>query len=65
MSKLNEAKELVDNLKRKAADQSQILADKQAEADASLGEITETMQVKLCFGFLSFSTEVPKAQCNM
>ena len=53
MAKLNEAKELVDTLKRKAAEQSQILADKQAEADSSLGEITETMQVS---GTLVFCT---------
>ena len=45
VSKLNEAKELVDNLKRRAAEQSGILAEKQQEADASLIEITTTMQV--------------------
>lgn len=43
VAKLNEAKELVDNLKTKAAGQSKVLAEKQAEADASLGEITTTM----------------------
>ena len=46
MAKLNEAKELVDNLNRKAAEQSKVLADKQEEADQSLGEITSTMQVR-------------------
>ena len=44
VGKLNEAKELVDNLKKKAGEQSKILADKQAEADESLSEITETMK---------------------
>lgn len=44
VSKLNEAKELVDNLKRKAAEQSLVLAEKQTEADNSLKEITTTMQ---------------------
>ena len=44
MGKLNEAKELVDSLKAKAADQSQVLAQKQQEADQSLQEITTTMQ---------------------
>ena len=44
MAKLNEAKELVDNLKRKAAEQSLVLAEKQTEADSSLKEITTTMQ---------------------
>ena len=46
MSKLNEAKELVDNLKRKAAEQSLVLAEKQTEADNSLREITTTMQAR-------------------
>ena len=48
VGKLNEAKELVDNLKKKAGEQSKILADKQAEADESLSEITETMKVSQC-----------------
>ena len=47
MSKLNEAKQLVDELKRKAAEQSQLLAEKQSEADQALGQITESMQVRL------------------
>jgi hypothetical protein len=37
---LNEAKQLVDELKRKAAEQSQQLAIKQSEADNALKEIT-------------------------
>ena len=45
VSKLNEAKQLVDELKRKAAEQSQLLAEKQSEADQALGQITESMQV--------------------
>ena len=45
MSKLNEAKGLVDSLKSKAAQQGKVLAEKQAEADQSLKDITSTMQV--------------------
>ncbi|XP_071126281.1 cytoplasmic dynein 2 heavy chain 1-like isoform X2 [Mytilus edulis] len=44
VSKLNEAKQLVDELKRKAAEQSQQLAVKQSEADNALKEITVSMQ---------------------
>lgn len=47
MSKLNEATALVDELKRKAAEQSILLAQKQAEADEALKEITVSMQVRL------------------
>ena len=46
VAKLNDAKELVDDLKKKAAESSKILAEKQAEADKSLAQITETMKVK-------------------
>ena len=45
MSKLNESKKLVDGLKSKAAKQSKVLAEKQAEADQSLKDITATMAV--------------------
>ena len=45
MSKLDDAKVIVDELKRKAAEQSVILAEKQTEADAALVEITTSMQV--------------------
>ncbi|XP_073518216.1 cytoplasmic dynein 2 heavy chain 1 isoform X2 [Phyllobates terribilis] len=44
VSKLNEAKSLVDELKRKAGEQSLLLQTKQAEADAALQEITTSMQ---------------------
>uniref|UniRef100_W5MJK1 Cytoplasmic dynein 2 heavy chain 1 n=1 Tax=Lepisosteus oculatus TaxID=7918 RepID=W5MJK1_LEPOC len=44
VSKLNEAKALVDELKSKAADQSTLLRMKQTEADAALQEITVSMQ---------------------
>ncbi|KAJ8280434.1 hypothetical protein GJAV_G00054510 [Gymnothorax javanicus] len=44
VSKLNEAKALVDELKGKAAEQSSLLRTKQAEADAALQEITLSMQ---------------------
>ncbi|MGH0159576.1 UNVERIFIED_CONTAM: hypothetical protein FKN15_075087 [Acipenser sinensis] len=44
VSKLNEAKALVDELKSKAAEQSTLLRTKQAEADAALQEITVSMQ---------------------
>ena len=47
MSKLTDAKALVDDLKQKAGEQSRQLADKQAEADAALREITASMQVRL------------------
>ncbi|KAG7470921.1 hypothetical protein MATL_G00119020 [Megalops atlanticus] len=44
VSKLNEAKALVDDLKGRAAEQSALLKTKQAEADAALQEITVSMQ---------------------
>ncbi|XP_026994578.2 cytoplasmic dynein 2 heavy chain 1 isoform X2 [Tachysurus fulvidraco] len=44
VAKLNEAKSLVDELKRRAAEQSMLLKSKQAEADAALQEITTSMQ---------------------
>ncbi|XP_074649972.1 cytoplasmic dynein 2 heavy chain 1-like [Tubulanus polymorphus] len=44
VSKLNEAKQLVDELKRKAAEQQIQLAEKQSEADAALKEIATAMQ---------------------
>lgn len=44
VSKLNEATALVDELKRKAAEQRTLLAQKQAEADNALKEITVSMQ---------------------
>ena len=48
MSKLKEAREVVDSLKKKAAQQSQVLAEKQREADESMTEITSTIQVDRC-----------------
>ena len=47
MSKLTDAKALVDDLKQKAGEQSRQLADKQEEADAALREITASMQVNI------------------
>nr|DBA32514.1 TPA: hypothetical protein GDO54_000298 [Pyxicephalus adspersus] len=44
VSKLNEAKSLVDELKRKAGEQSLLLKSKQAEADSALQEIATSMQ---------------------
>ncbi|XP_051482944.1 cytoplasmic dynein 2 heavy chain 1 isoform X1 [Apus apus] len=44
VSKLNEAKALVDELNRKAEEQSILLKTKQDEADAALQEITVSMQ---------------------
>ncbi|XP_075905861.1 cytoplasmic dynein 2 heavy chain 1 [Nelusetta ayraudi] len=44
VSKLNEAKALVDELKRRAAEQSELLKTKQQEADSALQEITTSMQ---------------------
>ncbi|CAB1349242.1 unnamed protein product [Coregonus sp. 'balchen'] len=48
VSKLNEAKALVDELKRRAAEQSTLLRTKQQEADSALQEITTSMQVCVC-----------------
>lgn len=48
VSKLNEAKALVDELKRRAAEQSALLKTKQQEADSALQEITSSMQVCVC-----------------
>ncbi|KAM9317805.1 cytoplasmic dynein 2 heavy chain 1 [Pholidichthys leucotaenia] len=44
VSKLNEAKALVDDLKRRAAEQNALLKTKQQEADSALQEITTSMQ---------------------
>ncbi|XP_068440329.1 cytoplasmic dynein 2 heavy chain 1 isoform X1 [Clinocottus analis] len=44
VSKLNEAKALVDELKRRAATQSALLKTKQQEADSALQDITTSMQ---------------------
>jgi dynein heavy chain 2 len=44
VSKLNEATALVDKLKSKAAKQQALLAEKQAQADGALHEITASMQ---------------------
>ncbi|XP_052794024.1 cytoplasmic dynein 2 heavy chain 1-like isoform X3 [Mya arenaria] len=44
VAKLNEAKQLVDELKQKAGEQSVLLAEKQSEADQALSHITESMQ---------------------
>ena len=44
VSKLNEATELVDKLKGKAAKQQKLLAEKQTQADSALHEITSSMQ---------------------
>ncbi|XP_008581746.1 PREDICTED: cytoplasmic dynein 2 heavy chain 1-like, partial [Galeopterus variegatus] len=44
VSKLNEAKALVDELNRRAGEQSVLLKTKQEEADAALQEITVSMQ---------------------
>ncbi|KAJ8297986.1 LOW QUALITY PROTEIN: hypothetical protein KUTeg_024517 [Tegillarca granosa] len=46
VAKLNEAKQLVDELKRKAAEESLLLAEKQTEADAALKEITNASDQK-------------------
>lgn len=49
VAKLNEAKALVDELKRRAAEQSILLKTKQQEADSALQEITTSMQVCVWF----------------
>lgn len=53
VSKLNEAKALVDELSRRAGGQSALLKTKQDEADAALQEITASMQVGRCRGRVS------------
>ena len=58
VSKLREAREVVDTLKKKAADQSLILADKQKEADESMTEISNTIQVQ-CHSFTVGLIHVP------
>ena len=42
---MNEATTLVDELKKKAGKQEALLSEKQAEADAALKGITQSMQV--------------------
>lgn len=44
LSKLDEAKSLVDNLKQKAGQQSILLAQKQKDADSALSDITTAIQ---------------------
>ena len=44
VTKLDEAKALVDDLKAKAAVKSQVLAEKQQEADEALNEITTRIE---------------------
>lgn len=46
MSKLNEARALVDKLNSEAMEQSTLLAEKQAEADEALRLITTSMSVR-------------------
>lgn len=52
VAKLNEAKGLVDELKKRAAEQSAMLKTKQQEADSALQEITASMQVGLVLGLI-------------
>ena len=47
VSKLTDAKVLVDELKKKAAEQSVLLAQKQEEADSALKEITVSLEQKI------------------
>lgn len=56
VAKLNEAKQLVDELKQKAGEQSILLAEKQSEADQALSHITESMQVGGGWGNLGSDT---------
>lgn len=46
VSKLNEAREEVAKMQRKAGKKSKLLAEKQAEADEALKAITESMSVR-------------------
>ena len=49
VSKLSEARKLVDDLKRNAEVKQKELAVKQREADEALKQITKSMAVSLCF----------------
>lgn len=49
VSKLNEARSLVDKLNSEAMEQSALLAEKQAEADEALRLITTSMTVRSFF----------------
>lgn len=49
VSKLNEARSLVDKLNSEAMEQSALLAEKQAEADEALRLITTSMTVREFF----------------
>lgn len=62
MSKLNEAKALVDELKRRAAEQSALLKTKQQEADSALQEITTSMQVRVCVSERVYECHVTEGQ---
>lgn len=59
VSKLNEAKALVDELNRKAGEQSVLLKTKQDEADAALQMITVSMQVM--FGVITKMKTIGRA----
>ena len=57
----------MDDLKQKAGEQSRQLADKQAEADAALKEITASMQVSDCPRVIEnryFSTNRKRGHCT-
>ena len=60
VAKLNQAAEHVADLKHKAASQSALLAEKQAEADSALKQITTAMEVR---GRKRFCTNFNKMQC--
>ena len=57
-SKLEEAHKVVDSLKKKAGEQTIILAQKQQEADESMAEITTTIQVQLQFQITELNHEI-------
>lgn len=56
--KLKEAREVVDSLKKKAAQQSQVLAEKQREADESMAAITSTIQVSTTVYMFRYSLKI-------
>lgn len=62
VSKLNEAKALVDELKTRAAEQSALLKTKQQEADSALQEITTSMQVRVCVSERVYEFDVTEGQ---
>lgn len=54
----------MDELKRRAAEQSALLKAKQQEADSALQEITASMQVRVCVCVCVYEFDVTKGQAD-